>query len=149
MEDKYFLERFKKAQAHGVYERALAEVKDGRKRTHWMWYIFPQIKGLGSSPLNQFYSIKSADEARAYMADPVLAPRLREICETLLDLPNSNPATIFGTPDWMKLGSSMTLFDYVSPNDVFDKVLAKYFTGSRDLRSLSIIRSTEIPHNPQ
>lgn len=143
MADRYYLARFKNAQDFGVYEKALSEIRNGRKLSHWMWFIFPQIKGFGHSHNTQFYSIKCADEARQYLEDPVLGKRLREICGALLELPETDPARVFGTPDWMKLGSSMTLFDYVSPNDVFDKVLAKYFSGSRDLKSITIIRNID------
>lgn len=140
MADRYYLARFKNAQDFGVYEKALQEVKNGRKMSHWMWFIFPQIVGFGHSHNTKFYAIKNADEAKAYLADEVLGARLREICEALMELPCTDPAQVFGTPDWMKLGSCMTLFDYVSPNDIFDKVLGKFFSGSRDLKSLTIIR---------
>lgn len=140
MTDRYELARFKNAQDHGVYEKALQEIKNGRKKSHWMWFIFPQIVGLGHSPTTRFYAIKSSDEARAFLEDATLGARIREISAALLDLPTSDPTEIFGFPDWMKLGSSMTLFDYVSPDGVFDKVLKKYFAGSRDPKSLSIIR---------
>lgn len=143
MADRFFLTRFKNAQDFGVYEKALQEVRSGRKMSHWMWFIFPQIVGFGHSYNTQYYSIKSADEAKAYLADPLLGGRLKQISDALLELPNTDPAEIFGTPDWMKLGSSMTLFDYVSPNDVFAKVLDKYFAGSRDLRSISIIKNLQ------
>lgn len=139
MADRYFLTRFKNAQDFGVYEKALEEVKNGRKVSHWMWFIFPQIIGFGHSHNTFYYAIKSAEEAKAYLEDHVLGSRLREICEALLELKTTNPAEVF-RDDWVKLGSSMTLFDYVSPNDIFDKVLAKYFAGSRDLKSISIIR---------
>lgn len=141
MADRFYLARFKNAQDFGVYEKALSEIRNGRKMSHWMWFILPQIVGLGHSYNTKFYSIKNGEEARAYLADELLGNRLREICEALLELPNTDPCEVFGTPDWMKLGSSMTLFDYVLPNDVFEKVLNKYFAGSRDLRSLSIIRN--------
>lgn len=143
MADRYHLARFRNAQNFGVYETALSEVRNGRKMSHWMWFVFPQIVGLGHSYNTKFYAIKCADEARAYLDDPVLGARLREICEALLQLPVSDPGVVFGTPDWMKLGSSMTLFDYVAPDDVFAKVLDKYFAGSRDLRSITIIRNIE------
>lgn len=142
MRDRYFLARFKNAQGYGVYEKALAEVKNGRKMSHWMWFIFPQIVGFGHSRNTFYYAIKSSDEARAYLNDEILGSRLREICEALLELPITNPAEIF-RDDWVKLGSSMTLFDYVSPNDVFEKVLKKYFAGSRDLNSISKIRNID------
>lgn len=145
MTDRFFLTRFKNAQDSGVYEKALEEIRNGRKMSHWMWFIFPQIVGFGHSHNTKYYSIKYVEEARAYLADTILGARLREISEALLQLPKTNPAEIFGTPDWMKLGSSMTLFDYVSPDDVFGKVLGKYFAGSRDLRSLSIIRNLPKP----
>lgn len=141
MEDRFSLQRFKNAQDFGVYDRALQEVKNGKKMSHWMWFVFPQIVGFGHSNNTKYYAIKSADEARAYLKDEILGTRLREMCEALIELPQSNPAEIFGNPDWMKLGSSMTLFDYVSPNDIFAKVLDKYFSGSRDLKSISIIRN--------
>ncbi len=141
MADRFFLQRFKNAQDFGVYEKALQEIKNGRKMSHWMWFIFPQIVGFGHSHNTKYYAIKSEDEARAYLEDEILNSRLREICEALIELPYSDPAPIFGSPDWMKLGSSMTLFDYVSPNDIFAKVLDKYFSGSRDLKSISIIRN--------
>ena len=141
MADRYYLARFKNAQDFGVYEKALSEIKNGRKMSHWMWYIFPQIVGFGHSYNTKFYAIKCADEARAYLDDQLLGSRLREICAALLELPASDPGQVFGSPDWMKLGSSMTLFDYVSPGDVFAKVLDKYFAGSRDLNSLSKIRA--------
>lgn len=140
MADGYYLTRFKNAQDFGVYERALEEVKNGRKMSHWMWFIFPQIVGFGHSHNTKFYAIKSSHEARGYLNDETLGARLREISAALMELPNSDPREIFGSPDWMKLRSSMTLFDYVSPNDIFESVLKKYFAGRRDFRSLSIIR---------
>lgn len=143
MTDRYNLARFKEAQDFGVYEKALAEIMNGRKLSHWMWFIFPQIKGFGHSHNTLFYSIKCADEAKAYLEDELLAGRLREICHLLLDLPTTDPEEIFGNPDWIKLASSMTLFDYVSPNDIFSKVLDKFYSGSRDMKSLSFIRVYE------
>ncbi len=140
MEDRYYLARFKNAQDFGVYEKALQEVKNGRKMSHWMWFIFPQIAGLGHSHTTRFYAIKSAEEAKAYLKDEVLGPRLREICRALMELDGTEPVQVFGTPDWMKLQSCMTLFDYVSPNDIFNQVLCKYFNGKRDIRSLTAIR---------
>lgn len=139
MADRYYLARFRNAQDFGVYKKALEEVKRGRKTSHWMWFIFPQIVGFGHSHNTRFYAIKSLDEARAYLEDEVLGSRLKEISAALLELPTSNPSEIFAS-DWIKLGSSMTLFDYASPNDVFGKVLEKYFSSSRDLSTISIIR---------
>ena len=148
MADRFFLARFKNAQEYGLngcekgtYEQALAEIRNGRKTGHWMWYIFPQIVGFGHSHNTKYYAIKSKEEATAYLEDEILNKRIREICEALLSLETNNPQEIFGFPDWLKLGSSMTLFDYVSPGDIFDKVLKKFFSGSRDLKSISIIRN--------
>lgn len=143
-----FLARFKNAQEFGVngsekgtYEQALAEIRNGKKTGHWMWYIFPQIVGFGHSHNTKYYAIKSKEGATAYLEDEILNKRMREICEAFLSLETNNPQEVFGFPDWMKLASSMTLFDYVSPNDIFDKVLKKFFSGSRDLKSISIIRN--------
>ena len=153
MADRYYLARFKNAQEFGVgggpgtYERALTEVKNGRKSSHWMWYIFPQIIGFGHSHNTKFYAIRSKEEAEAYLEDEVLGKRLREISEALLELETNNPREVFGD-DWIKLGSSMTLFDYVAPDDIFDKVLRKFFSGSRDLRSLQIIRNISAKQPP-
>lgn len=143
IDDPYLLKRFREAQDRGVYERALAEVRAGSKRSHWMWFIFPQIDGLGFSPTTEFYAIKSVDEARAYLADEVLGTRLREICQALLDLEDSDPGEIFGYPDDLKLKSSLTLFDYVSPGDLFATLLDKFYGGDRDKRSLELIGSLE------
>ncbi len=140
MADRFYLARFKNAQDFGVYETALQEVKNGRKTTHWMWYIFPQLRGFGHSRNTWFYGITGADEARAYLDDELLGGRLREICQALLDLPAADPSEIF-SHDWMKLGSSMTLFDYVSPDDIFKKVLDKFFSGSADPVTISKLRS--------
>ena len=136
MADRFYLARFRNAQDFGVYEQALREVKSGRKQTHWMWYIFPQLRGFGHSRNTWFYGITGADEARAYLEDPVLGPRLREICQALMDLEESDPQAVFGW-DWVKLGSSMTLFDYVAPNDIFRQVLDKFFSGSADPNTLA------------
>lgn len=135
----YDLQRFKDAQDGGIHERAMSELAAGRKRSHWMWFIFPQIDGLGFSPMAAYYSIKSLDEARAYLEDPILGTRLREACGILLDLSESDPHIVFGYPDDLKLRSSMTLFDHVAPDDVFGRVIDKYFDGRRDDRSQEII----------
>lgn len=142
MVTEFSLKRFVDAQSGGVYERALQEIQNGCKVTHWMWFIFPQIKGLGRTPISQYYSIQSIEEAKAYLEDPILASRLREITTSLLALPTSDPKEVLGTPDWMKLKSSMTLFDYISPNDIFAKVLEKFYTSTRDSRTLSILTSS-------
>lgn len=135
----YDLQRFKDAQDRGIHERAMSELKTGRKQSHWMWFIFPQLDGLAFSPTAAYYSIKSLDEARAYLADPVLGARLRKACEILLRLPESDPYAIFGYPDDLKLCSSMTLFDHAAPDNVFGKVLDKFYAGKRDDKSLDII----------
>lgn len=139
MADRFDLARFRNAQDFGVYEQALSEVKSGRKQTHWMWYIFPQLRGFGHSRNTWFYGITGADEARAYLEDPILGPRLREICQALMDLQESDPQAVFGW-DWVKLGSSMTLFDYVAPNDIFGQVLNKFFSGSTDPNTLAKLK---------
>lgn len=142
MADRYYLARFKNAQDLGVYEKALTEVKNGRKMSHWMWFIFPQLRGIaGHSHNTWFYGITCADEARAYLEHPVLGARIREISEALMSLEEHDPQRVMGNPDWMKLGSCMTLFDYVSPDDVFARVLRKFFAGSRCPRTLSRLRT--------
>lgn len=135
---RYFLTRFKNAQDFGVYKKALEEVKAGKKISHWMWFIFPQLRGFGHSRNTWYYGITCLDEAKAYLEDTLLSSRLREICQALLDSQITDPNQIFGH-DWIKLGSSMTLFDIVSPNDVFTKVLDKFFAGSRDLKTVSML----------
>ena len=139
MADRYYLARFRNAQDMGVYEKALEEIKNGRKMGHWMWFIFPQMRGFGHTRNTWFYGITCADEAKAYLADPVLGPRLREISQALMEIPQNDPRQVMGDIDWLKLGSCMTLFDHVSPNDIFDSVLKKFYAGSRDLKSLQLI----------
>lgn len=138
MDDKYNLNRFIEAQASD-YPAALAELRAGRKRSHWMWYIFPQHRRLGMSYNSKYYGISGTDEATAYLAHPVLGPRLREVSETLLNLPTDDAAEVFGGIDSRKLKSSMTLFDLVSPDDVFARVLDKYFRSRRDPRTLALL----------
>ncbi len=133
------LQRFKDAQRND-YEQALQEVKSGRKRTHWMWYIFPQIHGLGMTPISDYYSIRSLREAKDYLKDPVLGARLVEISKALLELNTSDPHAVFGSPDDLKLRSCMTLFERADPqNPVFGDVLDKYYRGERDQRTLEIL----------
>jgi uncharacterized protein (DUF1810 family) len=123
------LGRFVSAQ-DGMYEAALAEISAGDKRTHWMWFVFPQIAGLGTSTTAQRYAIASLDEARAYLAHPVLGPRLRECAEALLTVRNRSATEIFGHPDDLKLRSSMTLFARAAAEPgVFQAVLDRYFPG--------------------
>lgn len=138
-QDRFNLGRFLKAQ-DGVYPIALGELQDGRKRSHWMWYIFPQLKHLGFSYNSKYYGIGGADEARAYLENPVLAGRLRVVAEAILALPTDDAVEVFGGIDSHKLRSSMTLFDAVAPGDVFARVLDKFFAGRRDGRTLSILQ---------
>ena len=133
------LDRFLDAQ-QGDYAVALAEVRRGRKTSHWMWYIFPQIAGLGQSSTARYYSIRDLEEAREYYAHPVLGQRLREISGALLELRGSDPVAVFGGIDSMKLKSSMTLFALAAPDDpLFQQVLDKYYGGERDALTLRIL----------
>lgn len=133
------LNRFLDAQKSS-YQTALLEIKNGRKRSHWMWYIFPQIQGLGFSETSKFYAIKDAQEAEEYLKHPILGSRLVEICNAALGLVSNDANQIFGSPDDMKLKSSMTLFatlDHTNP--VFQLVLDKFFKGTKDNQTLQII----------
>ena len=133
------LDRFLDAQ-RGDYAAALAEVRRGRKTSHWMWYIFPQIAGLGQSSTARYYSIRDLEEAREYYAHPVLGQRLREISGVLLELRGSDPVAVFGGIDSMKLKSSMTLFAVAAPDDpLFQQVLDKYYGGEQDALTLRIL----------
>ena len=138
MGDPYRLERFTEAQdAGGTYDRALAELRAGRKTGHWMWFVFPQIAGLGRSPTAREYAIASLDEARAYLADPVLGPRLRECARILAGLEESDADLVLGGVDAMKLRSSMTLFGRAAPDEpVFAEVLDRFFGGEPDPATL-------------
>ena len=133
--DPYDLDRFVRAQAT-EYDRALSELRDGEKRSHWMWYIFPQVEGLGHSPMSHRYSIKSAAEARAYLDHPVLGPRLRECAVVVRDIVGRSALEILGSPDDQKLRSCATLFAAVSDDDAFEQVLRKYFDGQPDKETL-------------
>jgi uncharacterized protein (DUF1810 family) len=133
--DPYDLDRFVRAQVPD-YERALSELRAGKKKSHWMWYIFPQIEGLGQSPMSVRYSIKSTAEARAYLDHPVLGPRLRECAAVVRDIVGRSALEIFGSPDDLKLRSCATLFAAVSNDGVFEQVLKKYFDGERDMETL-------------
>lgn len=135
----YNLERFVEAQ-RGVFEEACAELQRGRKTGHWMWFIFPQIAGLGFSATSQHYAIQSLDEARAYLQHSLLGPRLREISQILLSIHGKTAHDIFGSPDDMKLRSSMTLFAHATEdNAVFLEVLRKYFNGAEDERTTQLL----------
>jgi uncharacterized protein (DUF1810 family) len=138
-DDPFNLERFIQAQADD-YERALFEIKRGRKHSHWMWYVFPQFDGLGYSATTKQYSIKSLAEAQAYLKHPVLARRLHDCCEAVLGVEGRSAYQIFGAPDDMKLKSCATLFASLSPRDsVFDRVLTKYFNSERDSKTLHLL----------
>lgn len=133
------LQRFIDAQEKD-YDIALTEIKEGRKRSHWMWYIFPQIQGLGFSETSRYYAIKDKDEATAFLKHPLLGTRLILICHELLRLPNKNAGNIFGYPDDLKLKSSMTLFASLPDVDpVFQAVLNKFFNGVKDDKTLYLL----------
>jgi uncharacterized protein (DUF1810 family) len=137
--DPHNLNRFVQAQAED-YEQALGEIRSGRKQSHWMWYIFPQFDGLGFSPTSQRYSIKSVAEAKAYLAHPVLGPRLRECAEAVLGVEGRSAFEIFGSPDDMKLRSCATLFACVAPEgSVFERLIGKYYRGERDGKTLRLL----------
>ena len=132
------LERFGQAQADS-YARALRDIKSGRKTSHWMWYIFPQLSGLGHSQTARYYAIRDRAEAEAYLAHPVLGKRLLEISSELLKLESSDATAVMGWPDDLKLKSSMTLFSLVSREPVFRQVLEKYFRGEEDVYTVQVI----------
>lgn len=137
--DTYELERFVRAQ-DGVYEQALTEITHGRKRSHWMWFIFPQFAGLAMSPTSQHFAISSLGEARAYLAHPTLGPRLQQCATALLSVESRTAHEIFGFPDDMKLRSSATLFAAAtSSGSVFQALLEQYFGGAADERTLQLI----------
>jgi len=139
--DQYNLNRFIEAQMT-TYERAMLELARGRKESHWVWYIFPQIEGLGRSDTAKLYSIKSLEEGRAYLGHPVLGPRLIEACEILLVLKDASMDEVMGFPDDLKLLSSMTLFEALSDSgSIFTKIIEIYFDDERDETSLEIIKS--------
>ena len=139
--DQYNLNRFIEAQMT-TYEGAMLELTRGRKESHWVWYIFPQIEGLGRSDTAKLYSIKSLEEGRAYLGHPVLGPRLIEACEILLNLKDASIDEVMGFPDDLKLLSSMTLFEFISgSNSIFTKMIEFYFDDERDETSLEIIKS--------
>ncbi len=136
--DPHNLSRFVAAQ-EGDYERALAEIRAGRKRSHWMWYVFPQLDGLGSSPTARLFAIKSLAEARAYLAHPVLGPRLAECAQAALAVEGLSALEIFGSPDDLKLRSCATLFAAVSPpGSVFERLLARFYRGEPDPLTLCL-----------
>jgi uncharacterized protein (DUF1810 family) len=138
MTDAFNLARFVEAQA-GVYDTALAELSRGRKTSHWMWFIFPQLKDLGRSDRGLFYGIASLDEARAYLDHPVLGRRLRACTSAINDVHGRTAFEIFGATDEQKLKSSMTLFARASTEAVFSNALEKYFDGEADPETLAIL----------
>lgn len=143
MSDPYDLARFIAAQAP-VIEQARAELAAGRKVSHWMWFVFPQIAGLGASDMAQRYAIGSPDEARAYLAHPVLGSRLRDLTELACEIQGRSAREVFGSPDDLKFRSSMTLFHAIAPHEtVFRTALARYFGGEEDARTLEILASLE------
>jgi uncharacterized protein (DUF1810 family) len=139
MTDPYDLQRFVDAQDSGeLYARVLDELRDGRKTSHWMWFVFPQVAGLGRSPTAVRFAISGLLEAQAYLAHPMLGPRLRECAEILVDLPPATAVEVFGTTDAQKLRSSMTLFAEAEPTEpAFRQVLDRYFAGEPDPATLS------------
>lgn len=135
----YDISRFIEAQ-RSSYQQALSEIKNGKKASHWIWYIFPQIKGLGRSAMSEYYSIQDIDEAKAYLADAILSKRLIEICEVLLSLDTNDAVEVMGRPDDKKLKSSMTLFDAATDSlEIFQMVLDKYYNGKKDNLTLRIL----------
>ena len=140
--DPHNLTRFLDAQAP-IYSQALAELRAGHKRSHWMWFIFPQLAGLGHSSTAQFYAIESLDEARAYLAHPTLGPRLVECAQALLQHKGKSATQILGSPDDLKLRSSATLFAQLTPPDsVFAQLLKKYYNNQPDPKTLELLQSS-------
>ncbi len=138
--DPFNLDRFVRAQNH-LYTRALEEVSQGQKRSHWMWFIFPQLLGLGSSEMAKEYGISGLQEAKAYLAHPVLGPRLIGITEALMNVKNRSASEIFGYPDDLKLHSSLTLFEAADNGEnIFAKAIDQFFDGRRDLKTLKILK---------
>lgn len=141
MEDPHNLERFIDAQS-GIFATALEEIRAGSKRSHWMWFIFPQLAGLGNSPTAIFYSLASLDEARSYLSNSILGPRLKECVEALLSWGGRRSAEeIFGSVDAMKLRSCLTLFGAVEPGGSFGEALRVFFAGEGDKRTLALLNS--------
>ena len=137
------LERYLEAQKNN-YSQALKELQNGKKQSHWMWYIFPQINGLGHSETAKYYEIKSIFEAKEYLNNEILNTRLITLCKTLLNLKTNNPVEVFGVIDALKLKSSMTLFSYVSDNKIFEQVLEKFYNNEQDLNTINICKKIDI-----
>ena len=137
---KYNIERFIKIQKED-YAMALKEIKNGRKRNHWMWYIFPQLKGLGTSAMAKYYGLENLEEAKEYYNNDYLRKNLLEITNALLSLDNTNIESILGYPDNLKLLSCMTLFEIVDKNEkIFSQILDKYYNGKRDTNTINLIK---------
>lgn len=137
------LERFIDAQS-SMHDQALDEIRGGRKRTHWMWFIFPQFEGLGSSETSRYFAIKSRAEAEAYLAHPVLGRRIRECAQAVLDVESRSAVEIFGPVDAMKLRSSATLFAAISPpGSVFHQIIDRHFDGGHDDMTLQLMQASE------
>lgn len=133
------LERFVLAQQVNC-EDALREMRCGRKQTHWMWYIFPQLRGLGRSAMSMRYGLDGLEEARAYLAHPVLGPRLLECCEAVLKADSNDPWEVFGSPDNLKFCSCLTLFALAAPSvPIFEQLLDKFYGGQKDLRTIQVL----------
>ena len=139
MPDPFDLQRFVDAQ-DSVYRRVVAELSAGRKQSHWMWFIFPQIAGLGFSAMAQRYAMSSTEEAAAYLAHDILGPRLVECTGLVLGVKDKTIRAILGSPDDLKFRSSMTLFSAVSDDPVFDAAIAKYYAGAKDQATLGLLR---------
>lgn len=138
MADPFDLQRFVDAQA-ATYAQALAELKAGRKRTHWMWFVFPQVAGLGTSPTARRYAISGLGEARAYLAHPILGPRYRQAVAAVNSVEDRTAHEIFGSPDDLKFRSSLTLFAQAADEDAFREALARYYAGQPDPATLSLL----------
>jgi uncharacterized protein (DUF1810 family) len=148
MDDPYDLQRFLAAQRE-VYPQALREMRNGHKTSHWMWFVFPQIRGLGASETSRRFGISGSNEALAYLAHPTLGSRLIEIAEAALASGVSSAHDVFGFPDDMKLKSCATLFAAVTPpGSVFDRLLARFFDGERDERTLHLLDGSDVPRRP-
>ena len=140
MADPHDLHRFVEAQEE-TFAQAVSELEDGRKASHWMWFVFPQLRGLGRSPMATRFGIASLDEARAYLAHPLLGPRLRQCVRLALRIDGRSITEVFGSPDDMKFRSCMTLFDAAAPDEtMFAEALRKYFGGTPDARTLELLR---------
>ena len=151
MADRFYLARFKNAHENGLkglgrgtYAQALEEIKNGRKMGHWMWYIFPQPRGFGHTDTSDFYGIRCLEEARAYLEDEVLNAHLRKITQAVLEQPTKDSKQLMGDPNYLKLAACMTLFDYICPNDIFEKVIDQFYAGSRHNETMRYIRANKI-----